>query len=402
MREKNRFHLILKVVIVLAVAGLSLYISYYWITNKPKARKRVHKIEKRALLVETIKPKISDCNVRLEMYGKVIPYRSLELTSRVSSQITKLNSRLIPGEMFKKGEVLIELDTADFILAAAQKKADIAKAEYELEVELNRQKSAKKEFELFAEEVSEREKSFIYRIPHIKAAEEKLAAAKAAYKKALLDIERCTIKAPFDCVILSVDVAKGEVVNSSKRLLLLARADRFWIDVTLSPEKLKYIDIPGYNSKKGSVASVRHSFWPKTAKSVSVKVISLKKEVDNGSKMANILLEAKDPLGIETEGAKLLLNSFVEVEIEGKTIKECAKIPRVALRASDTIWVYTKEKLLDIRKTEVLWKDKKFAYIKAKDLNDGEMVITSNIETPVEGMRLRNFKAFSAKKREHR
>ncbi len=380
---------LLSLLIGTAVLAAGIYYSYIWLTNKPKAHKWHSKGTVTAPLVEVVHPRAVDVQAQMDSYAKVIPYRSQTLSSRVTSQVVSLSPHLIPGEIVKKGDLLVALDETDYKLALRQSASAVANAGLALETELENSKSAAFELSLVDQNISKEQKRYLLRYPHIAAAKSALASAEAAYEKAKVDLERCRIRAPFDAVVLNVEVAIGDTVSSSKTLATLAEADRFWVRIALSPRELDGIDIPGYNASVGSSVKIRHDFWPSSAADLTGVVETVEKMVDDSSKMAYILVRVDDPLGLHTAHRPLLLNSFVKVRVVGKRLKNVLVIPSTALRGDGTIWILRPDHTLQIRKIPILWREESRFMIDAKLLQPGESVITTVIETPVDGMKLR-------------
>ena len=133
---------------------------------------------------ETIKPKPIDKPIEVEAFGTVIPVRTQTLSARVSSQIVYISPRLIPGSVVKKGELLIELDDTDFRLALKKSRSNVENAKLQLSQEVENQKSAMFEFSMADQNVSEAQKRYILRYPHVEAAKANLEAQKAALKRA--------------------------------------------------------------------------------------------------------------------------------------------------------------------------------------------------------------------------
>ena len=84
----------------------------------------------------------------------------------------------------------------------------------------------------------------------------------------------------------------------------------------------------------------------------------------------------------------MLLNEYVNVEIEGTSIASAYLIPRAALRDDQFVWVATPESALEIRAVEVAWRDAENVII-SSGLQDGERLILTNLSTPINGMKLR-------------
>ncbi|WOE69462.1 efflux RND transporter periplasmic adaptor subunit [Hydrogenimonas thermophila] len=365
-------------IIGLAIFASALYLSYGWLTHKPRAFKHhIKRVEDFAPLVETIKPKPIDKPIEVEAFGTVIPVRTQTLSARVSSQIVYISPRLIPGSVVKKGELLIELDDTDFRLALKKSRSNVENAKLQLSQEVENQKSAMFEFSMADQNVSEAQKRYILRYPHVEAAKANLEAQKAALKRAEIDLKRCKIYAPFTAVVLNVTSAVGDVVGSSKALATLARADAFWVRTAISLETLNKLNIPGYNAQKGSKVVV---------KGINGVIEGVEKMVDESSKMAYLLIRIDDPLNRKEP---LFLNEFVRLEIEGRVIKNIIEIPSKALHSNDEVWIVGDDKHLHIRRANVVWSKGDKLYIDANILKSDELIVTTLIENPVDGMLLR-------------
>ncbi|WP_457599539.1 efflux RND transporter periplasmic adaptor subunit, partial [Hydrogenimonas sp.] len=276
--------------------------------------------------------------------------------------------------------------------ALSERSAAVADARLALRSEMENGKSALFEYRLSGQKLPEKEREVLLRKPHIEAARSALKAAEAAYEKAKMDLERCRIRAPFDAVVTRVDTAVGDVVGTSKALATLVRSDRFLVRAVLSPRLLEGIEIPGYNASRGSKATLRHDYWPLATPPRQGSVTGVEWGVDEESKMAYLLVEVDDPLLLENRSKRLrplLLNGYVRLTLSGRWMKGVLKLPLTVLRGDGEIWTVSKKGRLHIRKVTVLWRDDRDLYLPADVLAEGESVVLTRIETPVEGMRLR-------------
>jgi hypothetical protein len=78
----------------------------------------------------------------------------------------------------------------------------------------------------------------------------------------------------------------------------------------------------------------------------------------------------------------------VRAEILGHEVPDVAVIPRAALQRDQQVFVVTAEGRLQLRPVTVLRADEGEAYI-AAGLEQGERVLLTALELPVEGMRVR-------------
>jgi multidrug efflux pump subunit AcrA (membrane-fusion protein) len=94
-----------------------------------------------------------------------------------------------------------------------------------------------------------------------------------------------------------------------------------------------------------------------------------------------------DPLGLRSDVPPLILNTFIETEIEGRAIDNVVRIAREYVRDQDTIWIM-KDGKLEIRDTVVVFRDALYAYIR-DGLDDGDEVVISTLATVANGVGLR-------------
>jgi hypothetical protein len=106
--------------------------------------------------------------------------------------------------------------------------------------------------------------------------------------------------------------------------------------------------------------------------------------------MARILAAVKDPLGLkdtEKTNRPLLIGEYVRVEIEGPLVTQVFRIPRIALRDNDTIWVVGDASTLDIRSVKTIWRDNQTVFLK-EGLSPGDQLVLSDLAAPVTGMKI--------------
>ena len=109
-------------------------------------------------------------------------------------------------------------------------------------------------------------------------------------------------------------------------------------------------------------------------------------EFDRQSRMVNLIVEVDDPYG--TGSAPLTAGMFVDVAINGPQAAGVRTLPRVALRANDTVWTAGPEGLLRVRHVEVVRKQGDHVLV-LLDMPDDEGVIVSQLQGSTDGMKVR-------------
>lgn len=385
-------HLIklLPALLIMAVAG---GLSFYWLTHQARASR----IPPQPVtpLVEVMQGTVIDHQTAVYAMGNVIPSQSVNLTPRISGMVIRVSPHFIEGGMLKEGEELVELDPTDYRLAIKQRESELAKAQFDLKMELGQQAISKREFQLLGGELAPQEQELVLRKPHLNAAKAKLAAAEAALKQAHLDLERTRPVAPFNAIITTRNANVGawmSAFSTGTPLAKLVGTDTFWINASIPVDKLGWIQIPGINSEQGSPVKVSYEKgWGKDVYRTGV-VKRLQAEIEQEGRMAKVIIEVDDPLSQKPANKlapPLMLGTYARVAIEGKTLHDVIRLPETVLHDGRQIWLMTDQQTLDIRTVNPAWIEQGYIYLDKAQLPDNARIITSDLATPVQGMRIR-------------
>jgi RND family efflux transporter MFP subunit len=339
------------------------------------------------VLIQTVKP--SGYQIIVTAMGTVIPAQEMVLKSRVSGEIIEIHPEFTEGGLLKKDMKIIQVDPQDYELALARKRSTVTDAEYALKLELGHQEVAKREWELLnqGKPAQEMEKELALRQPHLDKARADLSAAEAELKAAMLDLERTYIAVPFNAMVRSKSVDLGSQVTPQDSLAELVGTDAYRVQVSLPVDRLEWIDVPVKAGDLGSKARINYG----KGHECNGRVIRLMGDLATEGRMARILVEVADPLGLKTsnqERAPLLIGEYVRVKILGRKLDGVFQIPRTALRDNSNVWIIKENRILEIRKVHPVWRDADVVLLK-DDLKPGEQLIVSDLAAPVEGMTVR-------------
>ncbi len=381
--------MLLRTMIVVAILAVSGYISYRWLINPPVAQRRPP--QKEATLVEVMPVQAQAAHVTVRNMGTVVPARAVELATRVRGQIAKVAPAFLPGGHFAQGEVMVEIDASDYELAVEQQRANLVKAQSELKLEMGQQSVAQLEYELLGENAPEEDEELMLRQPQLESKKAAVAIAQAGLNQAKLDLERTVIVAPFNAVIQERKVDLGAYVNPGTPLAMLVDSDEYWVEVTVPVAELRLLEIPGFNSDSGSRARIYHEdAWGAGAYREG-EVQRILSDIETGSTLPRVLITVKDPLQLgdtEAPSHPLLLGAKVRVELIGREVPDVCPVPVSAVREGDYVWVMNSDKTLEIRPIEAAWRGADSVYV-SKGLGHGELIVVSDLATPVNGMPLR-------------
>ena len=382
--KANLLRLLLPVIVIISAS-----VAFWMMQSGPKAKPRAK--TRNAVLVDVRPIELGPHTTTVSIMGTVKSQREVALKPRVSGEIIKVADNLIPGGRFNKGEELLVIDPSDYQLVVRQLASEVARVESDMQVELGRQRVAQKEFELLGESVSEVEKKLMLREPQLENNRALLEGTRARLEQAQLDLKRTSVRSPFNALVMSREVNLGTRVSPSTTLATLVGSDSYWVEAPIPASQLQWISISQEDSDSGSPVRIYDSVAWGPNRFRSGRLVGLTAMVEENGRMATLLAEIADPLSLQptsSEQPKLLLGSYVRVEIEGKLLAKAAEIERDLIHNGEQLWIMDEEGRLDIRTVEIAFRGQDQVLVTG-GVNHGEKLITTNLPSPVQGMTLR-------------
>lgn len=372
-----------KIVIILLITG---GLATYFILVQPQVKKR--KINLLPSTVSVIPAEKANGTVWIEAMGTVKAKRDLNIVAEVGGRITWINEKFYPGGIFNKDEILIKIDKTDYEIALENAKSALALSQKNLLVEEGAARSAKAIEDMSKTSASKQARELRLRVPYIQAAEADLKAAEKALEKSQQDLIRTDVRAPFPILINTENIEIGHYVTKLSSIGEAVGTDTFWVEINVPLDKLKYLKIPGINSQEGSKAIIQLQ-GTENEKLREGKVIRILGNLDDSGRMARLLVEIKDPLGLKSKFTEqpLLINSYVKVRLEGSRLDQMIKLDRQYLHEGNTVWTLDNNDRLVIKNIKTAWRDNDYLYI-SEGLQTGDRIITSSNLIPVNGMKL--------------
>jgi len=378
---------IMRLVICLLLIGAGIIGARFLIATKPKVNRRPP--ERMAPLVRTAVLQPENYTFSIPAMGTVIPSRETGLEVPVSGEVIYVHSEFTEGGMFAQGTKILQVDPKDYELAVQQKRRALADAEYSLKLEQGHQDVARQEWSLLYGDkvVNKGESDLALRKPHLEKVQAEIAAAKAELEQAEINLNRTTLTAPFNALVLKSYVELGSQVSSQKRLADLVGTDTYWVQVSLPVDRLRWVQVPNGDQGAGSEVDIFYR-----ADNVKTgRVARLLPDLSKEGRMARLLIEVADPLDLQAKDEKqpmLLIGEFVRVSIEGEELHNVYRVPRSALRNDREVWIVDEESKLAIRPVKTIWRDQDTVVVQ-DGFKPGEALVISDIPAPVAGMDLR-------------
>jgi len=374
-------------VITVALIGLGALGMNRLIASKTQLKKLKPSVP--APMVRVIKVETGPQSVRITGEGTVRPLRQINLVPQVGGKVLFVSSSLINGGEFKKGETLLRIDPEDYRLAVTLAEAKIKDSESKLRFVEEESDAAREEWYLHRKGGSKTNKKpppLVTKEPQLAAARAKVEADGANLRKALLNLERTGLSAPFNCRVSQENVDIGQYVSPGQVLAVLYSTDAAEVVLPLEDEDLFWFNVPGFTSSNGpgSIVTVRarvagqEMSWPG-------KVVRAEGKLDERTRMINVVVRVKKPYA---KKPPLAAGLFVTVDIEGRTLPVAAVIPRSALHQGHVVWVVDNDGLLHFRNVDVARIQGDVVLVKV-GLKDDEMIVISPLKAVSDGMAVR-------------
>jgi RND family efflux transporter MFP subunit len=372
----------------LAVAVIALGVVGFGALKGSKPEIPRERVEPSAPLVRTMTIMTGSAPVWVGGEGTVRPVKEIQLIPQVGGKVVYLSPNLVNGGAFSKDEVLLRIDPVDYELSVTLAKARVMDAESRLQLAEEEAAAGKEEWRLLypKEKEGSGPPPLVAKEPQLAAARARLEADRADLRKAILNLERTELSAPFEGRVGQETVDVGQHVNQGQPLANLFSTEAAEIVVPLENKSLAWLRVPGFTTDegKGSPAKVRARIAGQQT-TWEGRVVRTEGKLDERTRMVNVVLRVERPYD---RRPPLALGLFVTVDIEGVTLEGAAIVPRAALREGNLVWVVDGESRLNFRPVDVARIQGEKVLIR-HGLRDGEVVVLSPLKAVSDKMAVR-------------
>ncbi len=362
-------------------------VIFTWVIfNTEPTAQREGATKKTPMLVEVKPVEVGNFTPIIEAMGTVIPSRNIQLQARVSGQVVSDADLLIPGKSVRQGDLLLQIEAADYQNTVQQRQAEYNQAKADLQIEMGEQMAAERDFQRLGRDVTATQKALILREPQLASAKAQVAVAQSALEQAKLELQRTQIYAPFDAQIINNYVNLGSQINVGDNLADLVGVDTYWIEATLPVNQLASLDQASEGDGTTVIIQDRLA-WPLQARREG-RLLSVIGRVDDETRMARVLIAVNDPIGWQDSSLpQLTLGAFVNTQIPASELQDVARIERQYVKKNDTLWLMA-EQQLRIIKLNVIFRDEKYVYVR-DTLKGGDQMVITDLSRVIEGAALR-------------
>ena len=376
-------------------------------------------------------------------YGTVEPEKSWDAVAQVSGRIVYIHPRLRSGAILPKDTEIIRIDPEDYEIAVRQAKANLDSAHAKLaELEIQQQnaqaslKIEKRSLELTRNDIERKRdlvqrntvsqltldeservllsqqtrvqdlENSIRRFPaQINAQREQINVDEAQLENAKLNLQRATIKLPFNARIATVNIEETQFVAAGANIAAADAISGAEIKAEIPQARFRDFTLltappdfkPPQLSDNALAEAIGRIGWTAEVRLIAddgptkwqARVLRTSDTINPQTRTVGVIVYVDRPYADVQPETKppLVKGMFVEVKVKGRPIEDVVRLSREYVRDRGTVWVM-KDGKLEIRETDIVFRDAEYAYIR-EGLESGEEVVITTLATVADGVGLR-------------
>ena len=310
--------------------------------------------------VSTLTIGMDTYNPPVHSYGTVKSYFETILTPQVNGTITFVADVFRVGHQIDKGTILAKIDTTNYDAVLARESAVLTTNNRTLEEEIIRAQQSEEDWKASGRKISSAS-PFVLRKPQLAAALASISSSKAALKKAQADIDRCTLKAPFDAVVSARSASIGNFATAQSPLGTLVATEMAEIRLPLTPVQASRIALPG---KDTTQPTIQLSSPTKPGIQWQAKLSRTEPIIDPKNQVVFVIAEIDAPY---SEDNSLPVGTFVEAIIPTIETPDSLETPEISLVNDSFLWAVSESQTLVKVNVQRLYSHRGMAYIKLLD-----------------------------------
>lgn len=333
----------------------------------------------------------------VDSQGPVKPVIDTNLVAEVSGRITKVSDKFRVGAFIKSGDVLFEIDAANYIANVRSAEANLAQARASYQDAKARTDQARKDWK----KIGRGEPTdLVLKIPQLNQAKAGVQSAEAALYRAQQDLERTKVKANFDALIKTKNIGLGQYVNVGSQVATLYGTDTAEVRLPIPDQQLAYLNLPVQN-QPNTYPDVRLSgIFAGEEKEWFGKLVRTEGVVEESNRLTYLVAQINDPYGLKdgTEHETALrFGTFVKAEIAGQERDNLIKLPRQALYYNKQVLSLVDENKIQLVDVKLARTESNTIYV-SEGLENGQEIIITPVQNPVNGMKVKKFATLQAER----
>ena len=404
----------------IALGILFVSVGFFWVmsSNRPTASSTPHR--EASWFVETLPARHQTIAPRFLVFGQVQASRQVDLTPSVSGKIIEVWEGFREGADVEQDTVLVRIDRFDYISRLREAEASLAEARSRLKESLSRLAREKDAYVRAQERLTLKERDmerahslleegFLSEksmdnlsLDYNRTSQELVGAGSAvvaaqegveqlrstlkrleiAVLRAKRDVEDTEVKAPFDGFVGSVRVGRGQEVGPSFRLGSMVDKNSLEVRFNVSGQALSSL----VAKEEDLLNAPAKILWR-----VGEDALTFDATIERMGASVLPSLGGVDffaSLGTLPDGSFLRPGAFVEVVLEGKSLRNVLAISSEALFEENTLYVVNSDNRLQPRLVEVMGASGDEVFVRG-DIKEGEKILITRFPEAGQGIKVR-------------
>ncbi|NVN81282.1 MULTISPECIES: efflux RND transporter periplasmic adaptor subunit [unclassified Vibrio] len=314
--------------------------------------------------VSVVLATLGDYQAEVVGYGEAKSRYELMFSTEVGGRVETISSQFETGQVIGQGEVIANIDSTSYQQAVTQAKANVAQAQLDLLEEQRQGEQAKSEWQRSGLS-GEPDSPLVLREPQLAQVTAALENAKLELVKAEQDLEKTTLVAPFDSLVVSRDVQPGSYAQTGAQIATLYSIDEVEVSVPLSESQ--WLSLPSSDNTQ-----LKEQPWPVTLSSSDGQfqwqgyVERVEQHLQQDTRQRSLIVKVDNPLEQEKD---LYPGTFVQATISGKQLTQLWELPASALSQQGDLWFVDDNGLLSKSNADVEFEKGGLIYIDPTKLN---------------------------------
>lgn len=233
--------------------------------------------------------------------GRAEAIREAKLTARVAGVVASVPVR--ENRAVRSGQLMVQIDTTEYALEVAARFAALQKARVDYQTRI-----------IGDDQLDD---------PEVRARRDRLARAvtgldeaEVAHRKAVLDLEKAAVRAPFGGRVADVMVVPGQFVREGDELLTVVDLDPIKVAVQVLGTEVVYLD-------EGRVATLDFTAFPDQPFHGRIETIN--PVIDPETNTARVTVH------IENADGRIKPGMYAEADLEAQQFPDRILVPRTAI-----------------------------------------------------------------------
>jgi RND family efflux transporter MFP subunit len=378
----------LQILLPVGILGLAVGITTLMIVFRKEPERRQFQAPPREVVARTLERE--NYQIILHSQGSVQARTTSNLIPEVRGRIVSIGDNFQAGAFFEEGEVLIEIEKADYEAELIVAEANFAQAELRLFEEEARAEQAKRDWERLNPGVAANRLTL--REPQLKQAAAAAASAAARVRTAQLNLDRTSLRAPYAGRVLTKNVDVGQFLSPGNQLARVFAVDVAEVRLPLTATQFAHLELPSvYRGENPTFAE-----GPPLTLNLEIageqhqwrgRIVRAEGAVDARSRQLFVVAQIRNPYGRTAQGRPpLKIGSFVEAEIEGEVLQDVFVVPRSLIRENSYLLLVHSDEQGDVlrrRNVNIVWQTDEVAVING-GLEAGEKLCLTQVPMALE------------------